>query len=65
MNKQDIYLVGHVKFTDKASDMFYDDTYQASVDFLIKLQDLMEEFGVVKLDISTDDFKYYTIHKNK
>ena len=31
---------------------------QAPIDFLLSLQALMEEFGVIKLDISIDAFKY-------
>ena len=62
-NKEDIYLVGDVKFTDKASNMFYNDTHQSGINFLLALQGLMEEFGVVKIDISTDALKYHELNK--
>lgn len=54
-----IYLVGDVRYTDKAEDMLKLNKGKETVDFLLKLQELMEEFGVVKLDLSTDAFKYF------
>lgn len=53
-----IYLVGDVKYTDKASPIYENGQIKAPVDFLTRLQSLMEEFGVVKIDLSTDAFKY-------
>ena len=53
-----IYLVGDVKYTDKASPIYENSQIKAPIDFLTKLQTLMEEFGVVKIDLSTDAFKY-------
>ncbi|MDT4872919.1 hypothetical protein FQZ97_1081310 [compost metagenome] len=53
-----IYLVGDVKYTDKAKVLYDHAQNKAAVNFLLKLQSLMEEFGVVKVDLSTDAFKY-------
>ena len=53
-----IYLVGDVKYTDNASSIYENGQIKAPVDFLTRLQSLMEEFGVVKIDLSTDAFKY-------
>lgn len=59
MSKENnIYLVGEVKYTDKAKYLFERGQTKAPVEFLLSLQTLMEEFGVVKIDLSTDAFKY-------
>lgn len=58
VEKNNIYLVGDVRYTDKAGSIYETSRVKAPVDFLIRLQNLMEEFGVVKIDLSTDAFKY-------
>ena len=58
----DIYLVGNVNYTEKAR-CVYENGGTSSLNFLIELQNLMEEFGVVRIDICTDAFKYMTLRK--
>jgi len=57
-NNENIWLVGDVRYTPRASSIFDGAQVKAPVEFLLSLQNLMEEYGVVKLDISTDAFKY-------
>jgi hypothetical protein len=59
-----MFLVGDVRFTDEAEAIFINDESDTAMDFLLKLQDIMEEFGVVKIDVSMDAFKFLSI-KNK
>lgn len=63
MNNANIYLVGDVRYTDKASPIF-ENGLASPIDFLLSLQSLMEEFGVVKLDVSIDAFKYRDVNKH-
>jgi hypothetical protein len=58
MPQKKIYLVGDVRYTEDAKSIYEVESKQAPIDFLLSLQTLMEEFGVIKLDISTDAFKY-------
>jgi len=57
-DKNNIYLVGDVKYTEEAMSLYDNTQNKAAVEFILKLQSLMEEFGVVKIDLSTDAFKY-------
>jgi hypothetical protein len=59
-----MFLVGDVRFTDESESIFISDESDTAIDFLLKLQDIMEEFGVVKIDVSIDAFKFLSI-KNK
>lgn len=61
--EDNIYLVGDVKYTDKAKGLYADGHARASVDFILSLQTLMEEFGVVKIDLSTDAYKYLSCRR--
>ena len=56
-----IYLVGDVRYTDSASVMYVGGNGRAQVDFMMALQELMEEYGVIKIDVSTDAFRYLKI----
>jgi hypothetical protein len=58
MPQEKIYLVGDVRYTEDAKLIYEVESKQAPIDFLLSLQVLMEEFGVIKLDISIDAFKY-------
>lgn len=59
MDSEDkIYLVGDVKYTDNARLIYESGSLKAPVDFLQSLQSLMEEFGVVKIDVAIDAFKF-------
>lgn len=58
MPQEKIYLVGDVRYTEDAKLIYEVESKQAPIDFLLSLQSLMEEFGVIKLDISIDAFKY-------
>ena len=58
MPQEKIYLVGDVRYTEDAKLIYEVESKQAPIDFLLSLQALMEEFGVIKLDISIDAFKY-------
>ena len=62
--KEKIYLVGDVRYTEKAKPIYESETIKAPVEFLLSLQSLMAEYGVIKLDISTDAFKYNVICNN-
>ena len=53
--KDDINIVGDVRFTEKASSMYSDENH--AKDFMIKLQSLMKEFGIVKVDVCWDALK--------
>lgn len=53
-NKNEIYLVGDIRYTSKAKSI--DSNKKASEEFLKNLQELMEEYGVVKIDIALDPF---------
>lgn len=52
----DIYLSGDVRFTENATEIFRESDNHK--DFLYKLQDLMKEFGVVKIDVSIDPYLF-------
>jgi hypothetical protein len=58
MPQEKIYLVGDVRYTEDAKLIYEVESKQAPIDFLLSLQAHMEEFGVIKLDISIDAFKY-------
>jgi hypothetical protein len=58
-------LVGDIKYTENATPIYDNGQIKASIEFLTNLQNLMEEYGVVKIDISTDAFKYLNIIKTK
>lgn len=57
-DQEKIYLVGDIRYTEKAETIFNPEETKPAIDFLLALQTLMEEFGVVKIDISTDAYKY-------
>jgi len=52
-----IFIVGDVRFSEMSKDSFINHP-KSSQDFLIKIQSLMIDFGVVKLDVSIDPFNY-------
>ena len=54
--KKSLYLVGDVKYTSSASPIYKDNKDPEK--FLLDLQSLMEKYGVVKLDVSTDAFEF-------
>ena len=56
-DSEKVYLVGDVRYTQDATGM-YETCKAAPIDFLLSLQSLMEEYGVVKVDLSTDAFRY-------
>lgn len=64
MSQEKIYLVGDIKYTEKAKLIYEVESIKAPVEFLLSLQTLMEEFGVVKLDVSTDAFRYMAVNKH-
>jgi hypothetical protein len=64
MSQEKIYLVGDVRYTEDAKLIYEVESKKAPVDFLLSLQSLMEEFGVVKLDVSTDAFRYIAVNKH-
>ena len=61
MSQEKIYLVGDVRYTEEAKLIYEIESKKAPVEFLLSLQTLMEEFGVIKLDVSTDAFRYIAI----
>ena len=61
MSQEKIYLVGDVRYTEEAKLIYEVESKKAPVEFLLSLQTLMEEFGVIKLDVSTDAFRYIAI----
>jgi len=65
-SEADIYIVGDIRYTEKVREVFTEDIH---VEFCIAVQKLMEEMGVVKLDIAIDVNKYniikYTRLSNK
>ena len=64
MSQEKIYLVGDVRYTEEAKLIYEVESKKAPVEFLLSLQTLMEEFGVIKLDVSTDAFRYMTVNKH-
>ena len=57
--QEKIIIVGDVRYSEKAQSAFikYPKT---SEDFLIQVQNLMIDFGVVKLDVTIDAFEFST-----
>ena len=55
-SEDDIYIVGDVRYSSIASTLYEDNDKQAKK-FLHKLQKVMEEFGVIKLDVCMDALK--------
>ena len=64
MSQEKIYLVGDVRYTEEAKLIYEVESKKAPVEFLLSLQTLMEEFGVIKLDVSTDAFRYMAVNKH-
>ena len=59
------YLIGDVRYTDKARVAFELEHSKTPMHFLMDLQKLMEEYGVVRIDISTDAFAYHQLVNNQ
>ena len=55
-SEDDIYIVGDIRYSSIASILYEDNDKQAKK-FLQKLQKVMEEFGVIKLDVCMDALK--------
>lgn len=55
-----LYLVGDVRFTEEVDSLF-ENNVDVPTEFLLKLQKVMEDYGVVKIDVSIDAIKYSTI----
>ncbi len=64
MSQEKIYIVGDVRYTQEAKLIYEVESQKAPIEFLLSLQTLMEEYGVVKLDVSTDAFRYITVNKH-
>jgi hypothetical protein len=56
-DKNQIYIVGDIRYTESA-ELLYSEDKKSATDFLLALQNIMEKYGVVKLDVATDAFKY-------
>lgn len=54
-SNEDVYLVGDVRFSKGVSVEIMELTGR---EFLKRLQNLMEEFGVVKIDLGVDPLSY-------
>lgn len=65
LQTDNLYLVGEIKYTGKAAVLYESGSLKAPAEFLLSLQSLMEEYGVVRIDISTDAFKYHSINESK
>lgn len=60
-----IYLTGDVRVADYARQNSQSDTEIEGLTFLFQLQDLMEKFGVIKIDLCIDPFKFNKIKNEK
>jgi hypothetical protein len=45
-----------IRYTKKAQSIFENGNTNSSINFLQELQKLMEEFGVIKIDVCLDAF---------
>ena len=52
-----IFLTGDIKFTESAASLYTSELSTAPKEFIIELQSLMEEFGIVKIDVAWDGLK--------
>lgn len=53
---EEIKIVGDIRYSKKAAIIHESDNNTSSVNFLQELQKLMEEYGVVKIDVAFDAF---------
>ena len=52
-----ILLVGDVRYTERAKSLYSSELSSAPREFLLQLLSLMEEHGIVKIDVSWDGLK--------
>lgn len=57
MESNKIYLCGDVNYTNIAKELYTNDRLEMN-DFLLSLQELMSDYGVVKIDISIDPYLF-------
>lgn len=57
MNAEKIYLIGDIRY-GSAAEQVYVNSEEYKQDFLIKLQQLMTEYGVIKLDVAIDPYNF-------